>query len=90
MPITRYVCWQNKSDKRIRSNFERIADDLLKQISYERVEKSNSRSQAEYNAETGLVVVTRKLGKWNTIGYRMNNLDCLKYYEALHLIDTVG
>lgn len=67
-----------------------IADDLLKLISYERVEKSVVRSQAEYNAMTGLVVVTRKLGKWNTYGYRENNMYCLTYYETLYLIDTVG
>ncbi|XP_037045176.1 uncharacterized protein LOC119080737 [Bradysia coprophila] len=66
----------------------RLQDDLLKVLCYERVEKSNSRSQAKYNAMTGLIVVTRKLGKWNTYGYRLNNLDCLRYCEALYLIDT--
>lgn len=59
-------------------------------IGYERVERKVARSQAEYNAMTGLVVVTKKLGKWNTYGYRAHNLNCLHYYETLYLIDIVG
>lgn len=62
-------------------------------LNQERIERVAGRSQAEYKPDglTGqaMVLVTRKMGKWNQFGYVQDGLLYLHFHEALHLIEMV-
>lgn len=68
------------------------ADDLLQMLSQERIERTIVRSQATFELDEygdALIVVTRKMGKWNQFGFNSGQGFCLAEHETLFLIEMV-
>lgn len=61
-------------------------------LSQERIERTVVRSQATFEFDEygdPLIVVTRKMGKWNQFGFNSRVGFCLAEHETLFLIEMV-
>lgn len=61
-------------------------------LNQERIERTVVRSQATFELDEygdALIVVTRKMGKWNQFGFNSGHGYCLAEHETLFLIEMV-
>lgn len=65
------------------TNILRLADDLRRLISMERIARRSDRSTA--HIENGSLKIVQRVGKWKLFG----SSDSLKWHEALYLMEMV-